>query len=103
MQEFSWERTQPSKLSERVRIPSPAPNDMYKIYFTNEYNEARSYNEDSLSEALKIAEGLRRNQRNSFVVMTSENPNCVGKQGVDSVVEGKLPDGNDYEWKKRRK
>jgi hypothetical protein len=76
---------------------------MYKIYFTNEYGEDRSYKEDSLSEALKIAEGLRRNQRNSFVVMTSENPNCVGKQGVDSVVEGKLPDGNDYEWKKRRK
>ncbi len=25
MRAFSWERTQPSKLSERVRIPSPAP------------------------------------------------------------------------------
>ena len=76
---------------------------MYKIYFTNEYGEARSYNEESLTEALKLAEGLRRNQRNSFVVMTSENPDCVGKQGVDSIVNGKLPDGNDYEWKKRRK
>jgi hypothetical protein len=76
---------------------------MYKIYFTNEYGEDRSYTEESLIEALHIAEGLRRNKRNSFVVMTSENPNCVGKQGVDSVVDGKLPDGNDYEWKKRRK
>lgn len=76
---------------------------MYKIYFTNEYGEDRSYTEESLSEALAIAEGLRRNKRNSFVVMVSENPNCVGKQGVDSVVDGKLPDGNDYEWKKRRK
>jgi hypothetical protein len=76
---------------------------MFKIYFTNEYGEDRSYTEESLSEALAIAEGLRRNKRNSFVVMTSENPNCVGKQGVDGVVDGKLPDGNDYEWKKRRK
>ena len=25
MRVFSWERTQPSKLMERVRIPSPAP------------------------------------------------------------------------------
>jgi hypothetical protein len=76
---------------------------MYKIYFTNEYDEDRSYVEESLSEALNIAEGLRRNTRNSFVVIVAENPNCVGKQGVDSVVDGKLPDGNDYEWMKRRR
>lgn len=76
---------------------------MYKIYFTNEYGEARSYNEDSLSEALKTVEGLRRNTRNSFVVMASKDPNCVSKEGVDHVVNGKLPDGNDYQWMKRRK
>ena len=76
---------------------------MYKIYFTNEWNEARSYDEETLTEALKVAEGLRRSTRHSFVTIVSENPNCVGKQGVDSVVDGKLPDGNDYEWKKRRK
>jgi len=76
---------------------------MYKVYFTNQHGEARSYDEDTLTEALLLTEGLRRNTRNSFIVMTSENPDCVGKQGVDSVVDGKLPDGNDYEWKKRRK
>jgi hypothetical protein len=76
---------------------------MYKIYFTNEYGEARSYDEPTLSEALKTVEGLRRQTRYKFITMVSENPDCVGKQGVDSVVDGKLPDGNDYEWKKRRK
>jgi hypothetical protein len=76
---------------------------MYKVYFTNQHGKARSYDEDSLAEALLLTEGLRRNNGNSFIVMTSENPNCVGKQGVDSVVNGKLPDGSDYEWKKRRK
>jgi hypothetical protein len=76
---------------------------MYKVYFTNQHGEATSYDEDSLAEALLLTEGLRRNNENSFIVMTSENPNCVGRQGVDSVVNGKLPDGSDYEWKKRRK
>ena len=76
---------------------------MYKIYFTNEYGEARSYDEPTLSEALKTVEGLRKQTRYNFITMVSENPDCVGKQGVDSVVDGKLPDGNDYEWKKRRK
>jgi hypothetical protein len=76
---------------------------MYKVYFTNEYGEARSYDEESLSEALKLAEGLRRNTRNSFVVMASHDINCVSKEGVDSVIDGKLPDGNNYEWMKRRK
>ena len=76
---------------------------MYKIYFTNEHGEDRSYVEESLAKALHIAEGLRRNTRNSFIAIVAENPNCVGKQGVDSVVDGKLPDGNDYEWEKRRR
>ena len=75
---------------------------MYKIYYTNEYNEARSYNEDTLAAALATAEGLRKNVRNSFVTMVSEDPNSVGKPGVDSVVDGVLPSGDVYEWKMRR-
>jgi hypothetical protein len=75
---------------------------MYKIYFTNEYGEDRSYKEESLKEALSIAEGLRRNKRNSFVVMTSENSNCLSKEGVDSIINNKLPNGSNYEWKKRK-
>lgn len=76
---------------------------MYKVYYTNEYGEARSYDASELSEALHLAQGLRNNTRNSFVTMVSENPNVVGKPGVDAVVDGKLPDGTDYTWMKRRK
>ena len=75
---------------------------MYKIYYTNEYGEARSYDEEQLENALKIAEGLRRNTRNSFITMTAHNPNQVGSMGVDSVVDGRLPSGEEYTWKMRR-
>ena len=76
---------------------------MYKIYYTNEWNEDRSYIVDGLEEALACVESVRKNSRNRFVTMVSENPNVVGKPGVDSVVDGKLPDGYTYSWTKRRK
>jgi hypothetical protein len=34
--------------------------------------------------------------------MVGENPNQVGKMGVDSVEDGKLPSGEEYTWKMRR-
>ena len=58
---------------------------MFKIYFTNEHGEARSYDEESLTAALATVEGLRRNTRYSFITMVSENPNCTSKLGVDTV------------------
>jgi len=75
---------------------------MYKIYFTNEYGEARSYNEDTLESALETVSSLRNQSRYSFVTMVGENPNQVGKMGVDSVQDGKLPNGEAYTWKMRR-
>ena len=75
---------------------------MYKIYYTDEWDHDRSYKAEKLEDALEIVEGLRRNERNSFVTMVSENPNAVGKPGVDSVTDGKLPDGSNYTWMKRR-
>ena len=75
---------------------------MYKIYYTDDMDRDRSYKADKLEDALKIAEGLRRNEWNSFVIMVSENPDVVGKPGVDSVTDGKLPDGSNYTWMKRR-
>jgi hypothetical protein len=75
---------------------------MYKIYYTNEYGEARSYDETSLTEALTIVEGLRRNSRNSFITMVAQHANQVGLMGVDSVQDGLLPSGEKYTWKMRR-
>jgi hypothetical protein len=37
----------------------------------------------------------------SYVAMVGENPNQVGKMGVDSVENGKLPNGEEYTWKMR--
>lgn len=74
----------------------------FKIYYTNEHGDARSYDEETLAGALATAEGLRKNVRNSFVTMVSENSNSVGRPGVDAVINGVLPNGNNYEWKKRR-
>ena len=36
----------------------------------------------------------------TFVTMVSENPDSVGRPGVDSVVDGKTPDGVAYTWNK---
>jgi len=74
---------------------------MYKIYFTNEYGEASFYNEDTLESALAIVSSLRNQSRYSFVAMVGENPDQVGKMGVDSVQDGKLPNGEAYTWKMR--
>jgi hypothetical protein len=75
---------------------------MYKIYYTDpNTDKAYSWNERTLEGALGVTE-IFRNRGMRFVTMVSENPDQVGKSGVDAVVNGKLPDGFDYTWKKRR-
>lgn len=54
----------------------------------------------TLTEALNIAKWHRDNG-NRFVTIASENPDSVGKPGVDSIVDGKCPDGIQYDWNKR--
>lgn len=34
------------------------------------------------------------------VTISSELSSNIGKPGVDSVLDGKTPDGEDYEWDK---
>jgi hypothetical protein len=55
---------------------------------------------NEMSAALRYMEFLRSSARNHFVTMASQNSNSVGKPGVDSIVDGKTPDGVDYEWSK---
>ena len=58
------------------------------------------FGSSELVPALAFAESLRRQKREgerlSFITLQSEDPNCVGEQGVND----KLPEG--YDWKKRR-
>ena len=73
---------------------------MFKIYYTDPIsNWAQSHNVETLSEALRHTEGFRKLGM-TFVTMVAEDPNQVGKPGVDSIVDGKCPDGVAYDWNK---
>jgi len=73
---------------------------MFKIYYTDPVTDAsHSHNVQSLTEALRYTEGFRRLGM-TFVTMVSEDPNHVGKPGVDAVIDGKTPDGVAYTWNK---
>ena len=74
---------------------------MYKVYWTAADGSARSEDYVEMMAALTEANRLR-NEGRAYVVMASENPNQVGKMGVDSVEDGHLPSGEAYTWKMRR-
>jgi hypothetical protein len=74
---------------------------MYKVYWTAEDGSAHSEDYVEMVAALTEANRLRNIGR-SYVVMVSENPNQVGRMGVDSVENGHLPSGEAYTWKMRR-
>jgi microsomal dipeptidase-like Zn-dependent dipeptidase len=76
---------------------------MYKVYYTDPIdNKCYNWDCDVLSDALSVTETFRKRGM-SFVTMVSENPNQIGKTGVDSVENGLCPDGIAYTWRKRRK
>lgn len=72
---------------------------MFKIYWTSSNGEACSHDEALLTLALEIVKH-KRDAGHGFVTMVAEDPQHVGKPGVDEVVDGKTPDGEDYEWSK---
>lgn len=68
--------------------------------------QCKEFPTSEMTAALKYCEELRTRRRNgapiSFVTLVSEHPDMVGEAGASAVVDGKLPDGSDYTWKKRR-
>lgn len=74
---------------------------MFKVYWTDQIGNACAQDFIDMAQALLWTQDLRQRGR-TYVTMVSENPNSVGKAGVDEIVDGRLPDGNMYEWKKRR-
>lgn len=72
---------------------------MFKIYWTDPDGVPRSHDEETIVKALAFVKE-KRDAGNTFVTMASEDQNCVGKPGVDAVVDGKTPDGHDYDWSK---
>lgn len=51
----------------------------------------------TLAEAMNVAKHM-----NEFVTISGHDMEIVGKFGADIIEAGKLPDGCDYEWRKRR-
>jgi hypothetical protein len=77
--------------------------DGYMVYwFRNNFAEHRLFTADEMSLALQYMAELRFDPLNQFVTFASQNSNSVGSAGVDSIKNGILPDGHQYDWTKRR-
>lgn len=63
---------------------------MYKVKGKNV-----EYEVSSLDDAMFLAKKM-----NEFVTITGPDFEIVGMFGVDSVVDGKCPDGVAYDWNK---
>lgn len=72
---------------------------MYKVYWTDKTGQEHSLFSTDLSTALNNSR-YAREAGGTFVCMASENPNSVGKSGVDEIKDGKCPDGVAYDWNK---
>jgi hypothetical protein len=73
---------------------------MFKVYYTDPVDDkSYGWNCTKLNDALSTAE-LFRTKGMGFVTMVSEDPNHVGKSGVDEIKDGKCPDGVAYDWNK---
>lgn len=66
---------------------------MYKVT-----TKIKSIEALTLDEALKLAKEM-----NELVTIEGFGIEIIGLFGVDSVIEGKCPDGSAYTWKKRRR
>lgn len=63
---------------------------------------ARTFTADRFDEALTFCNEKRNEEGCHHVCLCSENPNSIGKPGVDAVENGLTPDGQPYTWMKRR-
>lgn len=72
---------------------------MFKIYWTDADQQPWAQDESQLTAALAIVKS-RRDAGCTFVTMVAEDPQQVGRPGVDAVENGKTPDGHAYEWSK---
>ena len=61
----------------------------------------KTFKETEMSESLVFC-NQKRNEGFVHVNMSYSTTDMVGKPGVSSVEDGKLPNGNNYGWKKRR-
>lgn len=70
------------------------------FWLSEEHCCSKSFKDGELSLALEYANSLRK-QGFKHVCLSTENSECVTKKGVDSVVDGKTPSGENYDWSKK--
>lgn len=61
--------------------------------------EFRQFEDTELGAALSWCE-VKRKDGARHVTLSSELSNMVGHAGVDTVADGKTPDGQTYDWSK---
>lgn len=62
----------------------------------------RAFGAGQLADALRFTEALRSAGKR-HVTISSELGDSVGKPGVDAVEDGRLPDGEAYDFHKRHR
>jgi hypothetical protein len=71
--------------------PDPGGEDLFPM--------SEGYADGDFMVALKRLEVLR-NLGKTHVCISTELAGSVGRRGVDTVADGKTPDGHPYEWSK---
>lgn len=76
---------------------------MIIVYYMDvETSRHLQYVDAQFVQALEMVQSLRRAGM-KHVIMSNEPGDMVGRLGVDSVEDGKTPDGHDYEWSKKHR
>lgn len=85
----------------KIQKKEKMSNTTFTIYWTiGEYPYSSKTND--MVEAMQQMEAMRKCPGYSAITFCSENTDQVGKMGVDAVVNGVLPDGEEYVYMKRR-
>jgi hypothetical protein len=61
-------------------------------------HNSETYEVNTLDEAMAWAKEL-----GEFVTIQFDEMEVAGKFGADGIIDGKLPNGEAYKWKKRRR
>jgi hypothetical protein len=80
---------------------------MFMVYWSSLVEDmmvpnSQSFGTNQMGDAMRFMESKRK-EGAMFVTFCSENPDCVTRPGVDSVVNGKTPDGQVYDWSKKHR
>jgi hypothetical protein len=67
-----------------------------KLITVRHHSETHEF--DTLDQAMAWAKEL-----GEFVTIQFDDMEVAGKFGADGIIDGKLPNGEAYQWKKRRR